>query len=59
MDPNEALALLRRLAAMSPDPEQRSLSSEFKDEWETFATTFTGLDNWISRGGYLPQDWKR
>lgn len=43
MDPNIALAELRKFAMGS------------KDEW---ALLFEGLDKWLMKGGFYPQDWE-
>lgn len=44
MDPNTALAELRKYAMGS------------KEEW---ALLFEGLDSWLLRGGFLPDDWAK
>lgn len=51
MDPDAALEELRDLAAayMLQDENQ---------ELEEFAISFTALDRWLTRGGFLPNDWK-
>lgn len=50
MDPNETLRRLRELAERelnAPDPDNADWA-----EW------FQALDEWISRGGFLPDAWK-
>lgn len=56
MDPNKAHERLNELAA-------RILNGDCQ-EWadlttaaEELAETFVGLDDWISRGGFLPSRW--
>ena len=56
MDPNTARERIAELAA-------KILSGECQ-EWadlttaaEELAETFSGLDDWISRGGFLPTRW--
>jgi hypothetical protein len=44
MDPNAALAIVR--AALDDMPEEA-------------AEAFRGLDEWLSRGGFLPEAWER
>lgn len=52
MDPNEALKELRMLMAhIRTDPEEEPLA---EDE---AADLFDALDDWLSRGGFLPNDW--
>lgn len=53
MDPDAALARIRELAERivnytvdQPVPDKQEL-----------AELFLGLDQWICRGGFLPQDW--
>lgn len=51
MDPDEALKRLREMASMA----------EFGDMLfpaEEFARQFTALDDWLSKGGFPPEDWK-
>lgn len=50
MDPNAALEELRDLAATYLDDENQDLCD--------FAISFTALDGWLTRGGFLPNDWK-
>lgn len=52
MDPNEALEHLRQIA------RQAYLSAEVDTE-ETWAEIFLALDDWLSNGGFLPEDWQR
>lgn len=48
MDPNSTLAEIRSLLSKSDDLEALS---ELPDLIE-------GLDNWLSRGGFLPREWE-
>lgn len=49
MDPNETLRMLRRWAAGMADP---AWTSE-----EDAQNAFTDLDEWLSKGGFLPAEW--
>lgn len=44
MDPNEALKRLRKYAS---------------DTGGEFAETFEALDEWLSKGGFLPAAWRQ
>jgi hypothetical protein len=46
MDPDEALRALRRLADTAEAPE-------------AWADYFSGLDDWLTGGGFLPAQWRR
>lgn len=58
MDPNETLKACRRLAAAllreddKEDANRVNLGAEL-------AQNFDNLDNWIKRGGFLPDTWRR
>ena len=45
MDPNAALNTIRALMDSTDDVELREAIED--------------LDNWLSRGGFLPEDWAR
>lgn len=49
MDPNETLKRIRRLTASA------DLSD---DELEELVTLVKALDDWISKGGFLPDAWR-
>jgi len=51
VDPDVALKELRELTNKGMD-----LSD---DEIERVVELFQGLDNWVSKGGYLPKEWRR
>lgn len=51
MDPDVALKELRELTDKGMD-----LSD---DEIERVVVLFQGLDNWISKDGFLPKEWRR
>lgn len=61
MDPNEALRLVRaHIAQMKVEDETR------EDGWigrhvqqgRDLAEAFEALDGWLSRDGFLPDDWQ-
>lgn len=57
MDPNEALSRLRRaLQAYGEADAAAPIDAEVADE---IYETAKALDTWLSRGGFLPQDWAR
>lgn len=53
MDPNAALAEIRKLT--------RDVLKGRADEEdiERLAELIEGLDNWLSKGGFLPKNWDR
>lgn len=55
MDPNETLRLLRltiKQMAVDEDPGVRAAHAAEVAEY------FEALDEWISKGGFLPRDWR-
>lgn len=52
MDPEEALRLCRESAQRILDGEEKSFDPAM------LAESFTALDEWISRGGFLPEAWQ-
>jgi hypothetical protein len=58
MDPNAALAEIRRLIdnlkfQIEPDTGLVDL-----DDASELIDRFEGLDGWLSKGGFLPTDWR-
>jgi hypothetical protein len=53
MDPNEALRLIRQICR---DVET---DDEKVENWDELVNLIEGLDQWISKGGFLPKDWER
>ena len=51
MDPNAALEALRQLV-------KQVYSGARTDPW-LFAEHFENLDEWLSKGGFLPEAWKK
>lgn len=57
MDPNACLAALRLLAE---NIEAREDATDTTDlDASGLAAGFRNLDAWLSRGGFLPDDWAR
>lgn len=53
MDPEEALKRLRQLVKIHMGGD--GLDAH---EIDRMVTTFQGLDEWITKGGFLPADWQ-
>lgn len=57
MDPNTALTEIRALIqAISFQTEYHTGQVDL-DDAITLVEKFEGLDGWLSRGGFLPEDW--
>ena len=54
MDPNAALTEIRNLASQALEP-----SGLEPDEHERLAEVVEALDEWLSKGGFLPEPWER
>lgn len=54
MDPNTALHDLREMIRDAEHPDQYT---DREVAIEQLAASFEALDNWLSRGGLLPQEW--
>jgi len=50
MDPNAALKEIREILVYSSTTDMSDL--------QRAAEVFEALDNWLCRGGFLPDDWK-
>jgi hypothetical protein len=59
MDPDEALSQLRKLVAVTIDGGTPDGKPTPREAMEEFAELFSGLDNWMSTGGFLPKPWRR
>ena len=53
MDPNVTLAQIRELVS---ENEYRDL---YADETDRLVELVQSLDQWISKGGFLPADWNK
>lgn len=50
MDPDEALAIIRGMVTDHYHDQDVDL--------DTFVVTIDGLDEWLSKGGFLPESWQ-
>lgn len=55
MDPNELLVALRDCAQ---DIQNGTDEYTFAETAQTMAEKFEALDDWLSRGGFLPGSWQ-
>ncbi len=51
MDPDECLDRIRQIVNLADDGDISVYIDELVD-------AFQGLDEWLSMGGFLPNDWK-
>jgi hypothetical protein len=58
MDPNEALETMRKCAASITRMVDRGAEPDADDATE-LAESLKALDEWLSRGGFLPAAWER
>ena len=58
MDPNAALRALRELSRSALEDADGFDSSDFSTTMCALAENFQALDEWISKGGFLPEGWK-
>ena len=56
MDPNEVLRLLRLTCKQFAVDEHPAIRQAHAEE---IIEHFEALDEWLSRGGFLPADWSR
>ncbi len=53
MDPNKLLEEIRALQPFDDTIEEEDARTMLRDMYEKFEA----LDEWLSKGGYLPRDW--
>lgn len=58
MDPNTALNDLRRAVAAIDNNDGMS-EHAFSDQLDNIIQEFTALDQWLTGGGFLPNDWNK
>lgn len=61
MDPNAALLELRRIVSGEAYPSRDEDGAFYDAQGQAMrmAELFEGLDEWLSRGGFLPEDWSK
>jgi hypothetical protein len=61
MDPNAALAHAREATqtVLGAVYDAKANLNEFNYAITDLAETFDNLDEWLSKGGFLPSDWQR
>lgn len=59
MDPNAALAEIRETAAIVRDRIDRGEDPDVDGSVSVLVEHVEALDEWLSKGGFLPQDWLR
>jgi hypothetical protein len=57
MDPQAALNYARKAASGVLDDMDHERATD-PDDVQRLAESFQALDHWLSRGGFLPSDWK-
>lgn len=57
MDPNETLTVIRHCVAIIETADRES--EEYTDAALSLAEFTRNLDEWLARGGFLPDAWKR
>ena len=58
MDPDECLKVCQRLARRIIEEADSGLPNS-DDKGERLAESFINLDNWLSRGGFIPAEWSK
>lgn len=59
MDPNETLKRILSLAAERLDDDQDLSNDEVYSLSYDLADLISGLDGWLSKGGFLPERWEK
>jgi len=60
MDPTATLMEIRSIIAESGSEAQMAKPlQELEDEFHRLCELMDALDNWISSGGFLPEDWQK
>lgn len=59
MDPEATLAEIRAALYRSDEEFDGMYWDELRGVVEEVADYFAGLDEWLSKGGFLPRDWSR
>lgn len=56
MDPNETLKEMRRLSNLIDQTEDEWLRGQYAEE---LCWAVDSMDEWLSKGGFLPTAWER
>jgi len=59
MDPNETLKRLRELLGGESSCSAKADGGLRCDDWSDVQELFQALDQWLSKGGFLPKAWLR
>lgn len=60
MDPTAALAEIRSIISENGSVDEMAMPlQEIQDKYDRLCELVDGLDNWISSGGFLPEDWNK
>lgn len=62
MDPDACLARIRELRKFIVEPPENpspGLIAQFIDTASEMAVLMESLDEWMSAGGFLPEDWRK
>jgi hypothetical protein len=59
MDPNACLKEIRQIIANAREMEEDGEDGDLLYDQDRFLDLVEALDSWISKGGFLPKDWKK
>jgi hypothetical protein len=59
VDPDQCLKELRDAVAEMKHEISEGFSGDLGDAADKTIAKFEALDGWLSRGGFLPEDWKK
>ena len=62
MDPDAALKMIRAISKRilhTTDNEGGLANQSIRDDAVTLSELVQGLDEWITKGGFLPADWRK
>lgn len=59
MDPDLALQILREALNVAREAAEGDSNDVEVEAWQAVGDAFENLDNWLSKGGALPESWWR
>lgn len=59
MDPDQCLRELREAVASMKVEMSKGFAGDIGDDADVAIAKFEALDQWLSRGGFLPADWRK